>query len=455
MNEDLEIVDKELRVLLREEKDRQLNGIELIASENFVSKAVLQALGSCATNKYSEGLPFKRYYGGNQVIDKIEQICIDRALKAFDLDPEKWGVNVQPYSGSPANFEVFTALVGPGGRIMGLDLPSGGHLSHGYRTKQKSISAVSTYFSTMPYTVDGETGLIDYDQLQKNASLFHPQVIVAGGSAYPRDWDYKRMREIADKEGCFLVCDMAHISGIVAAKECNNPFDFCDVVTSTTHKTLRGPRGGIIFFRKGVRSEVNGKKELYDLENKINFAVFPGHQGGPHENTIAAIAVALKEVMQPEFKNYIKQVKLNSHILSESLKKHGYSIVTGGTDNHLLLWDLRPQKLTGDKLEKLLEKIEISANKNTIYGDTSALYPGGIRLGTPAMTTRGLKETDFEKVAEFLHKAVEVALKIVESVGNTKSKDFLEKLETWDITSLKNEVHQFASKFFMPGFTDI
>ena len=376
----MEIVDKEIRELLKEEKERQTHGIELIASENFVSKAVLQALGSCATNKYSEGLPFKRYYGGNQVIDKIEQLCIDRALKAFHLDPEKWGVNVQPYSGSPANFEVFTALVGPGGRIMGLDLPSGGHLSHGYRTKQKSISAVSTYFSTMPYTVHSETGFIDYDQMAKNASLFHPQIIIAGGSAYPRDWDYKKMREIADKEGSYLICDMAHISGLVAAQECNNPFEHCDVVTSTTHKTLRGPRGGIIFFRKGLKSEINGKKEFYDFENKINFAVFPAHQGGPHENTISALAVALKECMNPEFKLYVKQLKKNCVVLCESLKKFGYSIVTGGSENHLLLWDLRPQKLTGDKLEKLFEKVEISANKNTIYGDTSALYPGGIRF---------------------------------------------------------------------------
>ena len=336
-----------------------------------------------------------------------------------------------------------------------MDLPSGGHLSHGYRTKQKSISAVSTYFSTMPYTVCSKTGYIDYDQLEKNSSLFHPHIIIAGGSAYPRDWDYKRMREIANKEGSFLMCDMAHISGIVAAQECNNPFDYCDIVTSTTHKTLRGPRGGIIFFRKGVRKELKGKQEMYDLENKINFAVFPSHQGGPHENTIAALAVALQESMQPEFKEYVVQLKKNCVRLGESLKKYGYSIVTEGTDNHLLLWDLRPQKLTGDKMEKLLEKVEISTNKNTIYGDTSALFPGGIRLGTPAMTSRGLKETDFEKVAEFLHKAVQISLQIIEAVGNSKSKDFIEKLEEWDLSSLKNEVHQFASKFPMPGFDSI
>lgn len=422
-----------------------------------MSKAVLQALGSCATNKYSEGLPFKRYYGGNEVIDKIESLAMKRALQVFGLKEEEWGVNVQPYSGSPANFEVFTAVVGVGGRIMGLDLPSGGHLSHGYRTKQKSISAVSTYFSTFPYTVHPTTGLIDYEQLEKNASLFHPNLIIAGGSAYPRDWDYKRMKEIAEKEGAILMVDMAHISGLVAAGECNDPFLHAHIVTSTTHKTLRGPRGGVIFYRKGVKSEdpKTGKKTMFDFEAKINFAVFPGHQGGPHENNIAALAVALEEAKQPSFKEYIAQVKKNSVAVAEALKKHGYSLVTGGTENHLILWDLRPQHLSGDKMEKLLEKINISVNKNTIYGDTSALFPGGVRVGTPAMTSRGLKEKDFEQVALFLDKAVQVAQEIMKTVGNNKSKDFLEKLESWDLSSFRKEVEEFASSFPMPGFHSI
>lgn len=303
--------DPELFNLIRKEKIRQRSGLELIASENFTSLPVLQCLGSCLHNKYSEGFPGQRYYGGNEYIDQIELLCQKRALEAFDLDPEKWGVNVQPYSGSPANFAVYTAVVEPNGRIMGLDLPDGGHLTHGFMTQSKKISATSIFFQSMPYKVDLKTGLIDYFKLAETAKLFKPKLIIAGISCYPRCLDYKQFREICDANDAYLFSDMAHVSGLVAAKLIPSPFEYSDIVTTTTHKTLRGPRAGMIFYRKGVRSiKKNGDKVMYDLERKINQAVFPGLQGGPHNNAIAAIATALKQTTSEEFKNYQKQVNL-------------------------------------------------------------------------------------------------------------------------------------------------
>ncbi|BGP17902.1 hypothetical protein JCM10213_005357 [Rhodosporidiobolus nylandii] len=438
--------DPEIQALVDRETYRQFRGLELIASENLTSLAVMEANGSVFTNKYSEGLPGARYYGGNEVVDELERLCQDRALAAFHVSKEKWGVNVQPYSGSTANFATFTALIQPQDRIMGLELAHGGHLTHGAFTPKRKISASSIYFQPLPYQVDSE-GIIDYDALEKNAILFKPRIIICGASAYPRDWDYARLRKIADLNGSYLMMDMAHISGLVAAQVQNDPFEHCDVVCTTTHKTLRGPRAGLIFFRKD--------KEV-DLEKRINDAVFPACQGGPHNNTIAAVAVALKQAASPEFKEYAKQVVDNTKKLAEELSAKGYKLQTDGSDNHLVLWDLRPLGLTGSKIEKICDMAHITLNKNSVPGDKSAATPGGVRIGSNALTSRSMKEAEMSVVADMLHRAVQIGLKAQSEANSKLLKDFVAKLQgdgeaAQQLKQLKQDVHDFATKFPLPG----
>ncbi|KAK3720658.1 Serine hydroxymethyltransferase, cytosolic [Vermiconidia calcicola] len=461
MQKPLVDTDPEIADIMAKEIKRQRESILLIASENVTSKAVFDALGSPMSNKYSEGYPGARYYGGNEHIDEIELTCQKRALEAFHLDSERWGVNVQCLSGSPANLQVYQAIMKPHDRLMGLDLPHGGHLSHGYQTPTKKISAVSTYFETFPYRVNLETGIIDYDKLEENAMMYRPKTIVAGTSAYCRTIDYKRMKEIADKVGCYLVVDMAHISGLIAAEVNDSPFHYADIVTTTTHKSLRGPRGAMIFFRKGVRkTETKAGKEivtLYDLEGPINFSVFPGHQGGPHNHTICALAVALKQAQTPEFKQYQEQVIKNAKQLEKSFHARGYKLVTDGTDNHMVLLDLKPLSLDGARVEAVLEQVNIACNKNTTPGDKSALTPCGIRIGAPAMTSRGMGEQDFDRIAGYIDQCIKLCHQIQGSLPKeaNKQKDFKAKVagggkDIPEIAEMKKEIAAWAGTFPLP-----
>ena len=419
--------DREVFDIISKESIRQNDGLEMIASENYTSKNVLSALGSIMTNKYSEGQPGKRYYGGNEYIDEMELLCKKRALELFQLDKNEWSVNVQPYSGSPANFAVYTALLNPHDRIMGLDLPSGGHLTHGFYNGNKKVSATSIYFESLPYEIDKDTGLIDYEELEKRALLFRPKCIIAGGSAYPRDWDYEKFSEIAKKVGAYLLVDMAHLSGLVAGRAYPNPTKYADVVTSTTHKVLRGPRGGIIL--------TNNE----ELAKKFNSAVFPGLQGGPLMHVIAAKAVCFKEALSNEYKIYTKNVIKNAKVLSERLSEKGFKIFSGGTDTHLMLVDLRAFKVTGKDAQASLGRANITCNKNGIPFDTeSPFITSGIRLGTPACTTRGFKEEEFKLVGDLIYKVIK---------GLSENKSDNSKIEN----EVKKEIIDLCSSFPIYG----
>jgi len=389
--QDLKRVDSEIANIIEEEHQRQENNIELIASENHTSKAVMQAQGSVLTNKYAEGYPGRRYYGGCEFVDKVETLAIERAKQLFGCQ----FVNVQPHSGAQANMAVFLALLQPGDTVMGMSLDHGGHLSHGH-----SMNFSGKYFKIVPYTVNKETEVIDYDNMEKLAKENKPKLIVTGASAYSRIWDWKRIREIADSVGALLMADIAHYAGLVAAGIYPSPVPYADVVTTTTHKTLRGPRGGIIMCNNP------------DLAKKINSAVFPGVQGGPLMHVIAAKAVAFKEALEPSFKEYQKQVTLNAKKFAEVLAEGGLRIVSGGTDCHMFLVDLRPLNVSGKDAQINLEKAGITANKNTIpYDPAKPMIASGIRIGTPAITTRGMKENEVTKIANWI-------IKVLKNINN-------------------------------------
>ena len=381
--------DNEIFVLIEREHQRQLKGIELIASENFVSDQVMQAMGSCLTNKYAEGLPGKRYYGGCEVVDIVEDLARERVKKLFGAE----FANVQPHSGAQANAAVLLTVLNPGDTFMGLNLAHGGHLSHG-----SAVNTSGILYHPIGYNLNPETGRVDYDEMERLAKEHKPKLIIGGGSAYSREWDYARMRAIADEVGALLMIDMAHPAGLIAAGLLENPVKYAHIVTSTTHKTLRGPRGGIILMGKDFPNpwgKKTPKGEIKMMSQLLNSAVFPGIQGGPLEHVIAAKAVAFEEALQPEFKEWAKQVQKNAKVLAEEPVKRGFGIVSGGTDNHSMLVDLRTKypDLTGKVAEKALVAADITVNKNMVPFDTrSAFQTSGIRLGTPAITTRGAKE---------------------------------------------------------------
>ncbi len=387
--------DKIIEKLIKSETKRQNETINLIPSENFVSKDVLEALGSTFTNKYAEGYPGARYYGGNKFVDEVENLARGRALRAFGLSAEEWSVNVQPYSGSPANLAILVALVPLGEKIMGLQLDMGGHLTHGHK-----VSFTSKAWVSAPYVLNKKTEELDYEAIGKFARQEKPKLVIAGYTAYPKIIDFKKFREIADSCGAYLMVDMSHFAGLVAGGVYPSPFKYADVVMTTAHKTLRGPRAGIIFSNRNSKIAQANK---VDIPKAIDKAIFPGLQGGPHANQIAAIAVAMQEAMLPAFKKYAKQIVSNAKVLAGELEKLGFRLVASGTETHLLLVDLTNKRMSGGEASDKLEKNGIIVNKNTIPYDTrSPMDPSGIRLGVPALTTRGMKEKEMKQVARFI-----------------------------------------------------
>ena len=415
--------DQQIFDLIQEEKERQINGLELIASENFVSEQVMEAAGSVLTNKYAEGYPNKRYYGGCEVVDVVEQIAIDRAKVLFGAEY----VNVQPHSGSQANSAVFFALLKPGDKILGFDLSHGGHLTHG-----SPVNFSGTLYKTSFYGVEKETGELNYDRIQETANKEKPQVIIAGASAYSRDIDFKRFRKVADSVGALLVADISHPAGLIAKGILNDPMPHCHVVTTTTHKTLRGPRGGMIMMGKDFENPwgitlKSGKLKM--MSSILNSAVFPGNQGGPLEHIIAAKAIAFGEALTDEFLHYQLQVKKNAAAMAKEFVKRDYHIISGGTDNHMMLIDLRNKNITGKDAENALVKADITVNKNMVpFDDKSPFVTSGIRVGTAAITTRGLKENDMETIVSLID----------EVILNSQSEEILE--------TIANRVNQMMSK---------
>ena len=418
--------DQKIFDLIEQEYQRQLNGIELIASENFVSEQVLQAMGSVLTNKYAEGYPGKRYYGGCEIVDQTEQLAIDRLKELFGAEY----ANVQPHSGAQANAAVFFAVLKPGDTFMGLDLAHGGHLSHGSPVNQSGIT-----YNAVHYHVNEETGLVDYDEMEKLALEHKPKLIVAGASAYSRDWDFERMRKIADQVGAILMADIAHPAGLIAKGLLNDPLPHCHIVTSTTHKTLRGPRGGIIMMGKdfvnpwGIKTPKGEDKMMSQV---LDFAVFPGQQGGPLEHVIAAKAVAFGEALSDSFKDYAVQMQKNAKVMADEFMKLGYKVVSGGTDNHSMLIDLRTKfpDITGKKVENTLVKAHITINKNMVpFDHRSPFSTSGLRVGTPAITTRGLKEEHMPVIVEFVDRVI----------SNIDNEDVIKQVG--------NEVNEFMKQF--------
>lgn len=393
--------DTQIFELIEEEKQRQLNGLELIASENFVSEQVLEAAGSVLTNKYAEGYPGKRYYGGCEVVDEVEQLAIDRAKELFGASY----ANVQPHSGSQANTAVYAACLKPGDKILGFDLSHGGHLTHG-----SPVNFSGKLYEPVFYGVNRETGLIDYDEVERIAEKEKPQMIIAGASAYSREFDYKRMREIADKVGAILFADIAHPAGLIAKGLLGDPIPHCHIVSTTTHKTLRGPRGGLILMGEDFENPFGLKLKngnLKKMSSLLDSAVFPGNQGGPLEHIIAAKAVAFGEALSDEFLHYMVQVKKNAKAMAAAFMDKGYGVISGGTDNHMMLIDLRNKNISGKEAEEALVKADITVNKNMVpFDDKSPFVTSGVRIGTPAVTTRGLKEGDMAKVVELVDRVL-------------------------------------------------
>ncbi|MDO9257854.1 MAG: serine hydroxymethyltransferase [Bacteroidales bacterium] len=418
--------DKVIFDLINEEKDRQMHGIELIASENFVSEQVLKAMGSVLTNKYAEGYPGRRYYGGCQIVDQTEQIAIDRAKALFGAE---WA-NVQPHSGAQANMAVLMTILKPGDTFMGLNLSHGGHLSHG-----SPVNSSGILYNPIAYSVEEATGTIDYDKMEATALAEKPKLIIAGASAYSRDWDYKRMRQIADKIGALLMADIAHPAGLIARGLLNDPVPYCHIITTTTHKTLRGPRGGLILIGKDFENPwglKTPKGEIKMMSAMIDSAVFPGIQGGPLEHVIASKAVAFGEALSDEFMDYVIQVKKNAQVMAKAFMDKGYKVISGGTDNHLMLIDLRTKypDITGKMVENLLVKADITLNKNMVPFDSRTPFTtSGIRVGTPAITTRGLKEQHMPVIVDLID----------EVIANHENEEV--------ITKVRSQVNEMMSEF--------